>query len=283
MRAFDLIPMTLAKILRIPFRLLAHACSGLTEPFKALIQHRGLFLLLLRRDLADRTSGTVLGFSWLLVQPALQMLAFWFLLELVLQVRFPGRVGFLGYFLVGMLPWLLISEVVMRSTAVLNDLSSLYSRMAFPIVLLPLLPLVMAGAIFGSVYVVMVGLLAGPMAALYAPLIIAALLVWLLPLVYLLSVVGLFVRDFRQFLPFALTMFMYLTPFLYMPQMLPEAMRPFMVLNPLADILAVVHHLILGLPVTAGNWIRPWLLWLVLLGPAWVIFFRAQPHMREAL
>lgn len=275
--------MILARILRFPFRLMAHARSGLVEPLKALIQHRSLFRLLLRRDLADRTSGTVLGFSWLLVQPALQMLAFWFLLELVLQVRFPGRVGFLDYFLVGMLPWLLISEVVMRSTAVLNDLSSLYSRMAFPIVLLPLLPLVMAGAIFGSVYVVMVGLLAGPMAALYAPLIIAALLVWLLPLVYLLSVVGLFVRDFRQFLPFALTMFMYLTPFLYMPQMLPEAMRPFMVLNPLADILAVVHHLILGLPATAGNWIRPWLLWLVLLGPAWVIFFRAQPHMREAL
>lgn len=275
--------MMLAKILRIPFRLVAHARSGLVEPFKALLQHRTLFLLLLRRDLADRTSGTVLGFSWLLVQPALQMLAFWFLLELVLQVRFPGRVGFLDYFLVGMLPWLLISEVVMRSTAVLNDLSSLYSRMAFPIVLLPLLPLVMAGAIFGSVYVVMVGLLAGPMAAVYAPLIIVALLVWMLPLVYLFSVIGLFVRDFRQFLPFALTMFMYLTPFLYMPQMLPEAMRPFMVLNPLADILAVVHHLILDLPVTPGNWVRPWLLWLVLLGPAWVIFFRAQPHMREAL
>ena len=275
--------MTFAKILRIPSRLAAHACSGLVEPFKALIQHRSLFFLLLRRDLADRTSGTVLGFSWLLVQPALQMLAFWFLLELVLQVRFPGRVGFLDYFLVGMLPWLLISEVVMRSTAVLNDLSSLYSRMAFPIVLLPLLPLVMGGAIFGSVYIVMVGLLAGPLAALYAPLIIVALLVWLLPLAYLLSVVGLFVRDFRQFLPFALTMFMYLTPFLYMPQMLPEAMRPFMVLNPLADIVAVVHHLILDLPVTPGNWVRPWLLWLVLLGPAWVIFYRAQPHMREAL
>lgn len=275
--------MPAAKILRLPLRLAVHTRSGLVEPLRALIQHRGLFMLLLRRDLADRTSGTVLGFSWLLVQPALQMLAFWFLLELVLQVRFPGRVGFLDYFLVGMLPWLLISEVVMRSTAVLNDLSSLYSRMAFPVVLLPLLPLVMAGAIFGSVYVVMVGLLAGPMAALYAPLIIVALLVWLLPLVYLFSVVGLFVRDFRQFLPFALTMFMYLTPFLYMPQMLPEAMRPFMVLNPLADILAVVHHLILDLPVTPGNWVRPWLLWLVLLGPALVIFYRAQPHMREAL
>lgn len=275
--------MSAARFLRFPVRLAVHTRNGFVEPLKALFAHRGLFVLLLRRDLADRTSGTVFGFSWLLVQPALQMLAFWFLLELVLQVRFPGRVGFLDYFLIGMLPWLLMSEAIQRSTAVLNDLSALYRRMAFPIVLLPLLPLVMAGAIFGTVYVFLAGLLAGPAAALLAPLIVAALIVWLLPIAFLVSVLGLFVRDFRQFLPFVLTMVMYLTPILYMPQMLPEAMRGFMVLNPVADLIAIAHHLILDLPATPGNWLRPWVLWALLLGPSWVIFNRAQPHMREAL
>lgn len=271
------------KIARFFIRLVRHAFSGIVEPLKALVHYRDLFWLLLRRDLAERTSGTVLGFVWLLLQPALQMLAYWFLLGLVLNVRFPGRVGFVEYFLVAMLPWLMISEAVGRGTGVLAELGSLYQRMTFPVVLLPLLPLALSGMIFGTVYTGLVAIVAGPAKALYAPFIILGLVVWLLPFVYLLSVLGLFVRDVRQLVPFLLTLVMFLTPILYMAQMLPEAVKPFMGLNPIADLVAVIHHLILDLPVTRGNWIRPWILWFVLLGPAWVIFFRAQPHMREAL
>lgn len=266
-----------------PVRLAVNTVRGLLEPFRLLVRHRDLFLLLARRDLAVRTSGTALGMVWVLAQPALQMLAFWFLLDLVLRVRFPGHVPFLNYFLIGMLPWLMMNEALQRSTGVLGEFGSLYQRMAFPVALLPLLPLLTAGGIFGTVYVVMVALIAGPGAALLAPLVIGGIVLWLMPLCYLISVLGLFARDFRQIVPFLLTMAMYLTPILYMPQMLPEAIRGLLVLNPVADLLAVAHHLLLGLPVTAGNWLRPWGLWLFLLGPAWVLFRRTEPHMREEL
>jgi len=277
-------------IARFSVRLARHTVNGLAEPLKALVRYRDLFWLLLRRDLAERTSGTVFGFVWLLLQPALQMLAYWFLLGLVLQVRFPGRVGFVEYFLLAMLPWLMISEALGRGTGVLAELGSLYQRMTFPVVLLPLLPLALSGLIFGTVYIGLVAIVAGVAKVVYAPLIILALVIWLLPFIYLLSVLGLFVRDVRQLVPFLLTLVMFLTPILYAAQMLPPWLQRVMVFNPVADLMAVIHHLTLDLPITSVEgvspwmvWTFPWLVWLVLLGPAWVIFRRTEPHMREAL
>lgn len=257
--------------------------AGLTGPFRLLITRRDLVRVLIKRDIATRTSGTVLGGVWMLAQPALQVLAFWFLLDFVLRVRFPGQVSFLNYFLLGMLPWLMISEVMQRNLTVLTEFSTLYQRSAFPVNLLPLLPLMVSGLFYGVVYAVVAGLLEGWVAALWAPLVVMLLLLWLLPVCYLLAVLGLFIRDARQLIPFLLTLTMYLTPILYMPEMLPEGMRMLMVFNPFADIMALIHGLLQGMPVAAGHGLRPLLIWLLLLAPAWVLFRRTEPHMREAL
>ena len=257
--------------------------AGLREPLGLLIRQRALLRVLIKRDIAVRTSGTLLGSLWMLAQPALQVLAFWFLLDFILRVRFPGQVLFLNYFLLGMLPWLMVSEILQRNLSVLTEFSALYQRSAFPVSLLPLLPLVVSGLFYGVIYMAVAGLLEGWAAALWAPLLVAVLLLWLLPLCYLLAVLGLFIRDARQLVPFLLTLTMYFTPILYMPEMLPETLRALMVLNPFADVMAVIHGLLQGMPVAAGNVVRPLLIWLLLLAPAWVLFRRTEPHMREAL
>jgi len=76
---------------------------------------------------------------------------------------------------------------------------------------------------------------------------------------------------------------MYLTPILYMPELLPEGLRPWLVLNPLADLMALLHALVQHTPWEAGNFWRPALLSAVLWPVAWRLFRRAEPHMREAL
>jgi homopolymeric O-antigen transport system permease protein len=68
-----------------------------------------------------------------------------------------------------------------------------------------------------------------------------------------------------------------------MPEMLPGFLRSAMIFNPFADLISLMHGALEGLPVTAGNWARPLALWLMLLAPAWIIFRRTEPHMREVL
>ena len=267
----------------LPQRFARNAVAGLVEPFKILFTQRTLLRLLIKRDIANRTAGTMLGGLWMLAQPALQMLAFWFLLDFVLKVRFPGQVSFVNYFLIGMVPWVLIAEVLGRSMTVLSEFSPLYRRSVFPLSILPVIPLILAALIYGTVFALTVTVLEGPAQALASVGIIAVLVVWLLPFCYLLAVIGLFVKDVAQVFPFVLTMVLYLTPILYMPEMLPEELRAFLAFNPFADVMALIHAALQGQPFSAGQWLRPLLLWALLLAPAWVLFRRTEPHMREAL
>ncbi len=257
--------------------------DGLLRPLVALGRHRLLMVLLLRREIVGRTSGTAFRVGWLLIGPGLQVLAFWFLLDVVLRVRLPGHLVFLDYFLVGILAWFLIIEVLQRALGIFAEQAALYQRGDFPLELLPLLPLVMAVLVQGTLYLIVVTLLLGPSALPGVVTVLAGLFLLLLPATYLLAVLGHFLRDLRQLVPFVLTMGLYVTPILYTPDMLPAALQPWLVFNPVADVMALIHGVLQEMPVSPGNWLRPLLLWLALLGPAWLLFRRGEPHVRETL
>lgn len=259
--------------------------KAMAGPLVAMWRYRDLLFRLMIRETVSRTSGTVLGGFWLLMQPALQVLAFWFLLDYVLKVRTPGRVVFLDYFLIAMVPWLLINETLNRSLSVLNEFSALYQRTLFPVKILPLVPLLMGALILAPVYAGVAVVFVGVAGFFKAWIIMLLLTVWLLPFCYLNAILGLFYREFRQVFPFLLTMLMYATPILYQPEALPEEVQQLMAFNIMADIVALIEHTMheYDFSITTGNWLRPVAIWLLLMPPAWILFRRAEPHMREEL
>lgn len=268
-------------VFHYPRQILRATWLGLSDPLRRLFLHRFLVLLLLRRDIVARTSGTLLGVGWLLLQPAMQLIGFWFLLDIVLRVKFPGKVPFVDYFLVGMLAWLFVSEVLSRALNVLKEFSGIYRRALFPLMILPLIPLLMSFLMYTTIGLLASLLLAGPTTLPTTLGLYLILALWLMPFCYLLAVAGVFLKDFGQVFPFFITLMLYMTPILYMPQNLPETMRDLLMLNPIADWMALLHGGIQGMAWDWGNLARPWLLWLALLGPAWVLFHRAEPHVRE--
>jgi len=265
------------------YRYLKATYLGFWIPFQSLYSHKNLVLLLIKRDVTNRTSNTLLGDAWLFFQPALQVVGFWFLLDVVLKIKFPNGVAFFDYFIVGMLPWLLISEVLMRSLNVFNEFEGVYRRAVFPLIILPLMPLLLSTLLYAVIMAVTVGLLQG---WALIPIGIATILliaIWLIPFCYLLAAIGLFLKDIAQFFPFLITITLYLTPILYMPQQMPDAMHWVLAINPIADVMALIHAVVQDLTWTWANLWRPIILWLLLLAPAFVLFKRAEPHVREML
>ncbi len=246
-------------------------------------EHARLLLLLLRREVVGRTSGTWLGGGWLVLQPALQVVAFWFLLDVVLKVRSVGQVPFLEYFLTAMISWLFIQEALSRALTVLSEYAGLYQRTIFPIGVLPLVPLVMSAVIYTPVMLVVCGWLLGPWAVLKALALMGWLCLVLVPAVYLFAVAGLFIRETRQVMPFAMTLLMYFSPILYQPESLPESLRDWMFLNPLADLIILQQQWLLESPGSWPGLVRGAAIWAVSLPLAVWLFRRAIPHMREAL
>lgn len=259
--------------------------QGLTVPLFSGLRHRDLLRMLLRRDVVNRTSGTVLGMLWPLLQPGLQIAGFWFLFDIVYGMRFNRGPDFLSYLLVGMLPWLCLTEVLGRAAGMFREFSSLYRRTPFPVELLPVVVMLIPGLVYTLIYVLMLVLMFDLATALHAFVIIPLLLLWILPLVLLFSVLGLFVRDFAQALPFALMLIMYCTPILYFPDMLPESVRNVLWLNPFADIMGLMHALIQGeaFAFSPQAVLRLIVEWLLLLGPCWLVFRRSLVHIREVL
>lgn len=252
-------------------------------PMLLLFKQRFLILQLVKRDIVSRTSGTWLGGLWLLGQPALQVLAFWFLLNVVFKVRAVGHIAYLDYFLTAMLPWLLISDSLTRSLNILGEFGALYQRSRFPVAVLPLLPPLLSLVVYLPIYLIVVGALLGGVASLKGLLVMLSLFIWVIPLVYGLAITGLFVREVRQVFPFLITMALYVTPILYAPDSLPPSARWMLAWNPIADIIALIQGWLHGFPIEQGNWLRPLLIWLGLGGPAWILFQRTEPHMREVL
>lgn len=270
----------------VPQRLQAlfrYSFDSIPGPLGILTAQWGLIRLLLRRDIVARTSGTILGGVWLIAQPALQIIGLWFFLHVVLRVRSPTHVPFTEYFLLGMVAWLFISEVLVRSLTIMVEFGPIYQRSIFPLPLLPLLPVLLSGSVYGAVLVVLGGLFGGWAGAFGASAFLIGLSLMLIPLCYLVAVFGLFVREARQVVPFVLTLLMYLTPVMYMPELMPPGLRDWLVLNPLADVMAVLHALVQEMPMEAGSAWRLIGLTAALWPFAWALFRRTEPHMREAL
>lgn len=247
-------------------------------------KHHALLLMLCKRDIQVRTSGTWLGMGWMVLQPALQVAALWFLLDVVLKVRFPNlEGGFVAYFLIGMIAWMLLSEIMQRSLGVMSEYASLYQRSTFPVALLPLVPWLVTGGIYGLILIMVALLIGGWQSALGALILVILLMIWVLPFCYLLAVFGLFIRDTRQVAPFVLNMLMYLTPILYTPDAIPESLSWWLLINPFAHLMALNHALIQGHPWEWSNLWIPFVFWGMVLIPARRLFLRAEPHMREAL
>jgi len=263
---------------------LRNIVGGFINPCRAVFKNWSLYIMLLRRDLINRTSGTILGKVWPLVQPALQILGYWFVFGVIFSVRAEGRgPNFLEYLLVGMLPWLCVAEVISRSTSMFREFAPLYRRNPFPLELLPVLVMTIPCLVYGSAYFVLNLVIGGIDKALLSLFVLPMFMLWLIPLCLLFPVLGLFIKDFGQAIPFLLMITLFLTPILYFPSMLPQGISRIIWINPFSDLMAIVHGVLQDSEYNWLNVARPMIIWLLLLGPCWLVYKRSIPHIREVL
>ena len=164
-----------------------------------------------------------------------------------------------------------------------REFANVFRRTPFPIEILPVQLMVIPGVVYTVVFSIIAGVLFGALAVLKAVVVIPLVLVWLMPLVLICSLLGLFLRDFAQGLPFVLMLLLYCTPILYFPDMLPAGMQAWIWLNPFSDLVAVVQAWVGGMALPLNSFWRLLGLWLLSIGPAWLLFRRSLPHVREVL
>jgi lipopolysaccharide transport system permease protein len=203
--------------------------------------HRSLIVSMVRRDILARYRGSFGGALWTLLTPLLLMATYFLVFGVILKTRFSkdtSGVGYVLYFLAGMLPWLAVQEAVGRGPSVILEHRTLVKKVVFPLETLPV-NLVLSGLVtqaFGLL-IFLVGLFAArggvPVSVLWLPVLLVPQVLLTVGLCWLLSATGVFVRDLGQIMGFLLTLWFFLTPICYEERTdLPQWIAGVLALNP---------------------------------------------------
>jgi lipopolysaccharide transport system permease protein len=222
-------------------RILRAIPKAFSYPPRSLWRNRKLIRSMVRRDLLARYRGSFAGALWTFLNPLLLMATYAFVFGGVLKTRFgndTSGVGYVLYFLAGMLPWLAFSEAVGRSPYVILEYRNFVKKLVFPLETLPL-NLVIAGVItelFGLL-IFLIGLLASrhavPASVVWLPVLLVPQLLLTAGLCWFLAALGIFVRDLSAVIGFVLTLWFFLTPICYSQEILPARAMEILSLNPI--------------------------------------------------
>jgi lipopolysaccharide transport system permease protein len=221
--------------------------------FQIPFHHRTLFWGFVRNEFKGRFAGSMGGFLWSLLTPLANLLIYIFVFSVILKIRLKpmetGTDSFVVYFLAGLLPWTAFSEALSNATDAFLGRANLITKVAFPLEILPISGVIVPfclnglGFVMFLVYLMFNGYL--HIAWVWLPLVIVVHMVFTLGMVCLIASLSVFLRDIKQFIGTAISLWFFLTPIIYPLSMVPERMRWAMKLNPMYPFIELYHQTLL--------------------------------------
>lgn len=210
--------------------------------FSTGMNHLYLLTQLARRDIASRYQGSAVGLLWAFFSPVLMLLVYTFVFGYVFKARWLGAETDRSFFALNLFAGMLVhgffAECAIRSPGLLQQHSNFVKRIVFPLWLLPIVPL--ASALFHTCISFLVLFLAHLAIVqtvhwqlLLLPFLLVPFFIFLLGLVWMLSALGVYLKDLAQIIPIMVTVLMFMSPVFYPAEALPEQIRPIMYMNPL--------------------------------------------------
>ena len=201
---------------------------------------------LVRRDVAGRYRGSVLGLLWSFLNPLFMLAVFTLVFGAVFQSRWDAPtddgqahslVEFSIILFTGLTVFQLFAEVVNRAPSLILANANYVKKTVFP---LELLPVVVVGsalfhaAISFALTLVFMALLMGgiPATALLLPLVLLPLVLMTLGLAWFLASFGTYLRDIGQLTGSIVTALMFLSGVFFPRSALPEWIQPWIALGP---------------------------------------------------
>ncbi len=229
---------------------------------KLVLEHRDLITTSVRRDLEIRFRGTLLGWIWPLIHPMFLFIVYYFIFTKLLNFKIPelpeGQESAMGiYMFCGIMAWAGISESLTRGTNVIVDSGNLIKKLAFPSEILPLNVTLVSMITFGFALAVFLGGCyftpiwppPDPVLLLWIPALLGVQALFTYGLVLLLSTLQVFLRDTLQIVGVVTTVWMFVTPLFWVPELMGESVKPYqgmIELNPVYHLVQAWRGVLMG-------------------------------------
>jgi lipopolysaccharide transport system permease protein len=217
---------------------------------RQLWQFRDLLVAFAARDVRLRYKQTALGIVWVILQPILGAAIFSFVFGLVANLPSDG-VPYFVFSYAGLVGWTLFSGTLVRISGCLVQHAHLISKIFFPRLILPLSTIPTVLLDFGVAIALMAALMAIHGMALgwgvlLLPLCVAILLALALGTGICAASLAVNYRDIQFILPVVVQLWLYASPIAYSVEAVPDHLRPYYFLNPLAAPLEAFRWSLLG-------------------------------------
>jgi lipopolysaccharide transport system permease protein len=229
----------------------AEALSPRTElrrPWeRGLWEYRELLRSLVLRNLKVKYQRSALGFVWTLLNPLVTVGILAAVFSHVVRIPLPAYWAFLlsGYFV-----WNFVIQTLNTGSYVFGEHSRLLRSAAFRPELLVLGAALAKLLEFAAAMALVLGAVAVfhhggiPSSWVLLPLLVLAQLFLVTGLTFPIAMTSAFYYDVQHALPIALTTLFYVSPVFYPATMVPEAVRPLYMLNPVAGLLTLYHEVV---------------------------------------
>ena len=213
-----------------------------------LYRYRSLFWALVKRHLAMRYRGSVLGFLWSFLNPLLLMLVYTLVFRY--YIRFEQVENYTIFLFCGLLPWIWFTSSLSEGTSSIVSSGHLITKSLFPAHLLPCVSIAtnMIHFIFSlPLLFLFMGYMHIPfnLSLLFLPVIVLLQYIFMHGLVLMLASLNVFYRDVQHLLGNVLTLLFFLSPILYPISAVPERFRFTMEWNPIAQTTLFYHQVVL--------------------------------------
>lgn len=255
-------------------------------------RYRGFIVRNAVSDMRHRYAGSAAGVAWNVINPLAQILIYSVVFSQIMVVRIPqGGMGaaFALYLCAGLLPWAAFSECILRGANAFIENASYLKKLPIPEQVFVAQNAVSATLFLGisMALLVIVATVVGstPSSAwLGVPAVLLLFQGFGFGLGLIFSTLNVFLRDIGQVLTIALQLWMWLTPVVYVEEILPASVRGLIRHNPAYPFIDALHDMIVG-----GQWPSAWH-WPVMLfwaGAApvlgYLILRRLRPEIRDVL
>ena len=231
-----------------------------------------------RNQLRATNMDTVLGNLWFLVNPALQMIVYWLMFGVLLDVD-RGVDNYIGYLVVGVLTFSYVTGALMASARCMDSNLTLIRSMYFPRAVIPISTLLSNLYTFVPSLLVMIVVVVatGELPTwrwLLLPVIVAGLSLLLLGVVFITARIGKQLPDLHTLLPHLTRLLFYCSGVLFAPAAFTSNELALLLfdINPFFDFVELLRWSLMGRPVEPQIWIFA-SIWMVALSTFGAWFF----------
>jgi lipopolysaccharide transport system permease protein len=210
-------------------------------------RNRELLWAMIKREVVGRYRGSIMGIAWSLFNPLVMLAIYTFVFSVIFKARWgtgpdADKADFAILLFVGMIVHGLFAECVNRAPSLVLANPSYVKKVVFPLEILPWVAL--GSALFHAGVSLVILFLAElafgpgiPWTALLFPLVAVPLMFFTMGFAWLLSSLGVYVRDIGQLTGMFTLILMFISPVFYPVSALPPRYQPLLYLNPLTYII----------------------------------------------